>query len=312
MGDWSTIICWRREQNNINFLKSIRYSQNFIANSSLVRDLVRKSSMSKDDVVYEIGPGTGVITRELAKQCKKVIAVEIDNNLTQKLKEKFSATLNIEIQRGDFLNYSISEPKYKVFSNIPFNITADIIKKLTGLKNPPLDAFLFVQKEAAEKFIGQPLTKETQASILLKSSFELSVVHKFKKTDFRPVPGVDIVLLRILKRSRPLIETKNLQLYRDFITYIFNSQKPVLKQGLKKIFTNHQFSRLAEDLKFPESAKPTDLDFSQWFGLFDFFLKGTDVSKKLLIRSSEDVLRNQQSKLQKVHRTRVAKNWRDS
>ncbi len=79
---------------------STKYSQNFVANIPLVSFLIKKSGISQDDVVYEIGPGTGTITRELAKHCKKVIAVEIDENLVKKLKEKFSAFSNIEIQGG--------------------------------------------------------------------------------------------------------------------------------------------------------------------------------------------------------------------
>ncbi len=170
---------------------------------------------------------------------------------------------------------------------------------------------MFVQLEAAKKFIGEPLTKETQVSLLLKPFFELSVFYKFKNTDFRPIPNVDVVVLRILKKHKSLVESKNVSLYRDFVVYGFNSQKPSLKEGFKKIFTPNQFSRLAKDLGFSGSAKPTDLNFSQWFGLFNFFLKEIDVNKKMLIRGSEESLRSQQSRLKKVHRTRIAKNWRD-
>lgn len=290
--------------------KSVEYSQNFIANPSLAMKLIQKSSISKDDIVYEIGPGTGVITCELAKHCKKVIAVEIDKNLVKKLREKFSIFSNIEIQEGDFLGYSITESKYKIFSNIPFNITSDIIRKIVATENPPQDAFLFIQYEAARKFIGEPVGKETQASLLTKPFFELSVIHEFKKNDFKPMPNVDIVLLRISKRRQLLVEEENLQLYRDFIVHCLNSQKPTLRQGLKKIFTDYQFSRLEKDFSFSDSARPTDLNFSQWLGLFGFFLKGTDVSKKLLVQGSEKSLKNQQSKLKKIHRTRTAKNWR--
>ncbi|HCI05367.1 MAG: rRNA (Adenine-N(6)-)-methyltransferase [Parcubacteria group bacterium GW2011_GWC1_45_9] len=291
--------------------KSVKYSQNFINNSSLVKSFIQKSSISKNDIVYEIGPGTGTITYELAKLCKKVIAVEIDKNLAQKLKEKFHAVSNIEVRNEDFLTHAVGEKAYKVFSNIPFNITASIVKKLTELNSPPLDAFLFIQFEAAEKFVGEPIAKETQQSLLIKPFFELSVEHQFRRTDFRPMPNVDVALLRIKKRARPLVEAKNIQLYKDFIVYGFNSRKPVLREGFKNVFTGYQFSRLAKDLNFPDSSKPTDLNFSQWLSLFDFFLEGTDESKKLLVRDSESGLKSRQDKLKKIHRTRTAKNWRN-
>ena len=107
-----------------------------------------------------------------------------------------------------------------------------------------------------------------------------------------------------------MVEQQNEKLYRDFIIYSFNAWEPTLKEGLKKVFTDHQFLRLAKELDFSSSAKPTDLNFSQWLGLFNFFTKGADIGKKSLIWGSEDKLRNQQTKIDKIHRTRVVKDWR--
>lgn len=297
-------------QPNKNSRKSVIYSQNFTVNSSLVANLIERSSISQDDIVYEIGPGTGIITAELAKRCKKVVAIEIDKNLAKKLQTKFINVPNVEVLKENFVFYPLNEPKYKVFSNIPFNITAAIVKKLTEAKNLPIDIFLFVQHDAAKKFLGAPSAKETQFSLLLKPVFELSITHQFKRNDFRPTPNVDIVLLRFKKRTEPIIEQQNEKLYRDFIIYGFKAWKPTLKEGLKKIFTDYQFLRLSKELGFLSSAKPTDLNFSQWLGLFNFFTKGVDISKKSLIRGSEEKLRNQQTKLDKINRTRVAKDWR--
>ena len=127
----------------------------------------------------------------------------------------------------------------------PFSSNAAIIKKLTEAKNLPTDIFLFVQYDAAKKFLGAPNTKETQLSLLLKPIFELSITHQFKRNDFRPIPNVDIVLLRIKKREKPMVEQQNEKLYRDFIVYSFNAWKPILKEGLNKIITDHQLLRLA-------------------------------------------------------------------
>lgn len=293
-----------------NSRKSVIYSQNFTVNPLLVANLIEHSSISKEDFVYEVGPGTGIITAELARRCKKVVAIEIDKNLAKKLQTKFINVPNVEVLEKNFLLHPLNEPRYKVFSNIPYNITAAIVKKLTETKNLPIDIFLFVQHDAAKKFLGAPSAKETQFSLLLKPVFELSITHQFKRNDFRPTSNVDIVLLRIKKRAEPMVEQQNEKLYRDFIIYSFNAWKPTLKEGLKKIFTDYQFLRLAKELNFSSSAKPTDLNFSQWLGLFNFFTKGVDVSKKVLIRGSEEKLRNQQAKLDKINRTRVAKDWR--
>jgi len=287
---------------------SIKFSQNFTVNGPLISDLIRQSSITKEDLVYEIGPGTGSITSELAKVCRQVIATEIDKNLYEKLKVKFAGLSNIQIIFGDFNTSQLPKQPYKVFSNIPFNITASIIKKLTESDNPPVDTYLFVQEESAYKFCG--ISKETQSSLLLKPWFDLSIVYHFKKTDFRPVPNVEIVLLRMTKRIQPLVIANNDQLYKDFVVYSFNQWKPTLKEGLKGVFSDIQFTRLSNSLKFSIKSKPTDLTFDQWLGLFNFFGSGTDISKKILINGAESKLKAQQSKLDKIHRTRIDKKWK--
>ena len=287
---------------------SIKFSQNFTANGSLITDLIRQSSITGEDLVYEIGPGTGSITSELAKVCRQVIATEIDKNLYEKLKVKFTSLSNVQIVFGDFNISQLPKQQYKVFSNIPFNITASIIKKLTDSDKPPVDTYLFVQEESADKFCGN--SKETQSSLLIKPWFDISVIYHFKKTDFRPVPNVEIVLLRMARRIQPLVTANNKQLYKDFVVYSFNQWKPTLKEGLKNIFSDIQFTRLSNNLKFSINSKPTDLTFDQWLGLFNFFVCGTDISKKVLINGAESKLKTQQSKLDKIHRTRIDKNWK--
>jgi len=295
-------------KNRNNQRTSIKFSQNFTVNGPLISDLVKQSSITPEDLVYEIGPGTGVITSELVKASGRVVAVEIDKNLYDKLKIKFANSSTVEIRYGDFMTNPLPKQPYKVFSNIPFNITAPIIKKLTESENPPEDTYLFVQNESADKFCG--VGKETQASLLLKPWFDPSIVYRFKKNDFRPVPNVDIVLLRIGKRNQPLVALNDTQLYKDFVVYSFNQWKPTLKEALKNIFSDPQFTRLSNDLKFSSKSKPTELSFNQWFGLFNFFVKGTDLSKRAIVIGAESKLKAQQSKLDKIHRTRTDKNWK--
>jgi len=287
-------------QNNFQ----IEYSQNFLRNPKLVERLVSKSSIGPHDVVYEIGPGKGIITEQLAKQSAKVIGIEKDRELYKKLHQKFIKTDKIEIRYGDFLQYNLPQERYKVFSNIPFNLTANIIARLTSATNPPEDTYLIIQKEAARKFAGSPYGEERQYSLLLKPWFELEIVYRFHRTDFYPIPHVDVVLLRIKKQENPLVEKEQAQLYKDFIVYGFNQWKLNLKKALKKIFTHEQFTKLAKDLGFSKAAESTDLNFKQWLGLFNYFLVGVEEYKKEVVHGSANTLKYQQARLQKIHRTR--------
>ena len=126
-------------------MQNLKNSQNFLINKNLVRNLIVKSKLEKNDTVIEIGPGKGIITNLLAEYVGNVIAIEYDENLFRILvsQNKFE---NIEYVYGDFLKYHLpSKQRYKVFSNIPFQITADIIKKITEDNNSAEEIFLIVQ-----------------------------------------------------------------------------------------------------------------------------------------------------------------------
>ena len=244
-------------------------AQNFLAKRHLAATLIQESSICSEDIVYEIGPGTGILTKELITRAKRVVAIEKDMNLYKKLKEKFEDTDNILLHNADFVRFSIKENRYKVFANIPFNITSAIIRKLAFAANPPDEAYLIVQKEAAEKFTGTP--KTTQLSVLLKPRFRLKITRSFRKTDFWPVPRVDVVMVHIEKLNPPLIPSSDMPTYGKFIRLGFWAWRKDLKSNYKHVFTHRQWKRLSHDLKFPIRAKPSDLRFRQWLGLFKFY-----------------------------------------
>lgn len=263
--------------------KRIRFAQNFFKDRKLVASIVRSSSINKEDIVYEIGPGEGIITRELAEHAKKVIAIEMDRKLVVQLRNKFCENNSVEIQEENFLRYKIKERKYKIFSNIPFNITAEVVKAILFGENPPEEAYLVMQKEAADKFTGDPI--ETEVSILAKPWFSFKVLHKFQRIDFEPAPNVDVVLLRISKREQPLVILDNEFSYQKFVKFGFEAWKKDLKTAYKHVFTYEQWKRLAKNLSFSLNATPGELKFEQWLGLFEYFLIGVIKSKKTIVLS---------------------------
>lgn len=288
--------------------RQLSHSQNFLRNSKLVAKLVANSGISSDDTVFEVGPGKGIITRQLTKIAARVIAVEYDRNLADSLKQAFAGCKNVEIVFGDFLQIKLPEQdSYKVFSNIPFNLTADILERLTSIVNPPQDSHLIIQEDAARKYAGVPYGEERLRSLMLKPRFELAITHRFKATDFYPVPRVNIVMLRIQKRRQCILSHKEMSAYGDFVAYAFAQHGKNLRKRMKRVFTNEQFRRQASEQKFSSSARPGDLNFEQWLGLFRYFIKGVSSDKQAITYSSYSRLTREQDKLEKIHRTRGAK-----
>ena len=198
--------------------RSIAYAQNFLRSRQLVDRLLDRSSIVPDDLVYEIGPGRGRITERLARRCRQVVAIEKDPRLAVLLRHRLAGTPNVVVREADFLRYDLPRGPYKVFASIPFNVTTEIVTKLTAASRPPDDAYLIVQREAAARIAGSP--RELLYGLLLKPWFEPSVVHRFRRTDFAPVPRVEAVLLRLRKRGPPLVGPRESQLYRDFVTQL--------------------------------------------------------------------------------------------
>jgi Dimethyladenosine transferase (rRNA methylation) len=244
-------------------------AQNFLKSSKLVRSLLSDSSIASEDIIYEIGPGGGIITAELAQIVRKIIAIEKDPFLAEKLHRRFQDVSNVEIIASDFLRYHIHHNQYKIFANVPYNITADIVRKILYTPPFPTEAYLVMQKEAAQKFSGNPC--ETQFSVLAKPLFDICIIRELRRTDFEPVPQVDSVLLRIERRPVPLVRKEEISLYRSFIRYGFGRWKRNLKLIFEPVFTYPQWKRLSQDLYFPLDATPSQLSFTQWLGLYECF-----------------------------------------
>ncbi|HEU0297601.1 MAG TPA: 23S ribosomal RNA methyltransferase Erm [Anaerolineales bacterium] len=253
-------------------------AQNFLKSSKLVRSLLSASSITPGDIVYEIGPGRGIITAELAPIARKVIAIEKDSLLAGGLHRRFQDVENVEIIADDFLRYYVHHREYKIFANIPYNLTADILRKILYTPPFPVEAYLVMQKEAAQKFSGSPC--ETQFSILAKPMFELQIIRELRRTDFQPVPHVDSVLLRIKRRASPLLRKDEISLYRSFVRYGFGRWKRNLKLIFEPVFTYPQWKRLSKDLHFPLDATPSQLSFGQWLGLFECFKERVPMYKQ--------------------------------
>ena len=273
--------------------KQLWYSQNFLHSSKLVIDLINKSKLTAEDHVLEIGPGKGIITEELAKRCRKITAIEYDKTLYQTVKNKFLDRKNIEIIQQDFLKYDLTSiNNYKVFANIPFHITSAIVRKLTASSNPPRVAYLIMQREAAWKYAGSPYYHESLFSLLLKPYFDLALIHQFQKTDFIPVPRVNIVMLQLKKKKGLWPERKQSSLYQDFIAYVFRQSNQGLKNKCKNIFSYQQLKSLSRNYGFNLRANPTDLSFDQWYQLFQFFDTTLTEKKQRLVQGAYWQLQN--------------------
>jgi 23S rRNA (adenine-N6)-dimethyltransferase len=282
----------------------ITYSQNFLRSPQLVERLLDRSGIGADDLVIEIGPGRGVITERLAARCRQVLAVEQDPVLVEELQVQFAHAPNVALFAGDFLSFPLPLTTYKVFANIPFNITAAIVGKLTSGTSPPVDTYLAVQGEAAARFMGSP--QETLVAVLLKPWFEPTVVHRFRPSDFVPRPGVAVVLLRLRRREVPFVASRDAALFGDFAAYVFTAWQPTVREALARILPRRLVADLERAAGVSLASPPSNIPFAAWLSLADTFR--TVAGKRVAaVEGARERLKHQQLQVPKVHRTRASR-----
>lgn len=284
--------------------RRVAYAQNFLRSPRLVDRLLARSGIGSDDLVVEIGPGTGIITARLAVACRQVLAIEKDPVLAHRLRDRLAAVPNVALFEADVLAFPLPVSGYKVFANIPFNVTAAVVGRLTTEPSTPLDAYLVVQREAAGRFLGEP--RETLASLLLKPWFEPTLVHRFDRDDFAPAPGVEVVMLRLRKRGPPLVALPETRRYRDLVVFACTAWRATLRDALAPTLGRDGIRRVARASGIDLDRPPTAVPFADWLALAAAFAAAADGRALGTIGGAEERLRAEQAGLEKRHRTRTA------
>jgi 16S rRNA A1518/A1519 N6-dimethyltransferase RsmA/KsgA/DIM1 with predicted DNA glycosylase/AP lyase activity len=277
-------------------------TQNFLRRTTPIERLIARSGLNPSDVVYDIGAGTGVLTAMLARRVGRVIAIEKDEALSRQLRRRFADRPNVTIRHADFMEYRLPRAPYKVVANPPFDITAAIVTKLTSARTPPDDVLIALQSQAADRYCGRP--RETLAALLLAPSYEAAIVHRFRREDFVPVPGVDVVMLRLRKRGPPLVAHQHRRLYRDFVVTGFTAWRPSIGGALERRLGPRVTHRLLAAVELEPDRRPSDVPFAMWLRLFETFSR-LPAAVRGRVAGAEDRLSRQQRRIEKRHRTRV-------
>ncbi|MBP6922117.1 hypothetical protein KBB69_02155 [Candidatus Dojkabacteria bacterium] len=277
----------------------IKYTQNFYNNTSKISKLVSSIEIKENDIVLDVGAGKGILTNELGKYSKNVIAYELDSEYYEILKHTFHDRKNILLVNEDFTQVHLPKKPFKVFANIPFSLTADIVNKITSDESQLSEAYLFVQKESGDRFVGKP--RNTQIANILSYRFNTEIIDTFERGDFKPIPNVDIVLLKIVRKKN--IEGEYL-LFKDFVTYIFNQMENDVFDTLKKLFTFNQLKYIKEELKKENYTVPSDIPKEYFLKIFQYFkTNGLDYRNRVNGYYKMHIF--QHAKREKINKTRV-------
>lgn len=214
-----------------------RLGQNFLYDPSILKRIMQVARLSPEDTVVEIGPGHGRLTALLAGQVKKVIAIELDRELYERLVDELSRYKNIELMHGDALKYQYETlDEFKVVANIPYYITTPIIFKLLEYRDRVRSITITLQKEVAARIVARPGGKEYGVlSIMIKYYGKSELEFIVPKGAFRPVPKVDSAVVHIGLYEKPLVSVKDEGLFFRVIKAAFSQRRKILANALKPI-----------------------------------------------------------------------------
>ena len=236
------------------------HSQHFLRSPRLVASLFGLTSIKKDEHVLDLGAGSGVITSVLAANVRRVTAVELEPRALAVLRRNVSIDPHrdtIDVVEGDVLQIQLPDTSYSIFSNIPFHISAPIVRRFFNNPRSPRVAALIVQRQFGQKLVSSDTVHFTsQLGMMIGAEYAVKVLKKLNKNDFTPPPAVDTVLVELKKRPTPLIPKNELDDYRQFTERCFSEQTFLAKQPLHIIGATPGLS-------------PSRLSISQWVMLFN-------------------------------------------
>ncbi len=235
--------------------RSHTHAQHFLRSPRLVAELIGHSNIRKNDVVYDLGAGSGVIANVLARRCKQVIAVEIEPNALKLLEKNVANAENVMILRQNILRVEPTETTYKIFSNIPFSLSAEIVRKFIFRENPPKAMYLIVQKQFARKLVPGDNHFTSELSAEIGPLYAARIRKPLRKTDFTPPPAVDTVLLELKQREESLLSNESIDAYRQWVASCFHDVTFFRKQPLYRA-------------KISPERTPSQLTLEQWLQLW--------------------------------------------
>ncbi|MBP9667845.1 hypothetical protein KBD87_03505 [Candidatus Saccharibacteria bacterium] len=231
------------------------YGQHFLRNPDFVAELIGHSTIHKNDTVYDLGAGSGIISAVLAPRCKQVIAVENEKDALQKLYVNMAGYRNVTILPASIVELPAPQGEYKIFANIPFNLSSQVVEKFCTMENPPKAMYLIVQKQFARKLVPGNDHFTSAMSAQISPWFDVRIRKPLRRTDFTPPPAVDTVLLELKLRENPLLPRNQAERYRQFIVQCFSRQVYFAKVP-------------RENAGISPELRPSQLTTRQWLDLY--------------------------------------------
>ena len=263
-----------------------KLGQNFLINEEVVQNIINSSNITENDLVIEIGPGLGTLTKEILNKAGKLICVELDTKMIKILNDRFSLYNNFELLNQDILKTDLktiihNEKKNnnlktaKIIANLPYYITTPIIMKLLEEKLDLESITVMVQKEVAERLIAVPGPKEKNTGAISYTVLYYASSQKIMEVDkesFIPAPEVQSEVIKLDIRKDPIVKVKKPEYMFKIIKFAFMQRRKTLLNSLTNanIFKNKEEGiKILEEIGLSENVRAENLSIEDFAKIAD-------------------------------------------
>lgn len=258
------------------FVVKKRLGQNFLIDKRMVNRIVSACDLKADETILEIGPGQGALTRELIPYVKRIIAVEADRQLIEKLKSDFDPD-KLEVHHGDFLKFDLSQvPRpIKAVGNLPYYISSPIIARVIEERAVFSSLFMTVQLEFGERLVAQPRTKNYGAlSVLVQFHAEPKLLFTIGNRSFKPVPKVTSCFIRMDLRKKPAADVKDEDFFGKVVRMAFSQRRKTLLNALSGLCTKDILSDVLSKAGISPQSRAEELGIQDFARLTNKLIDG--------------------------------------
>lgn len=264
------------ERHGFSFTKSL--GQNFLINPTICPKIAELGGAKKGVFALEIGTGVGVLTKELAKRCDRVVAVEIDTSLQPILRETLAEFDNVEIIFGDVMETDLAALIKKksagmetiICANLPYYITSPVIMKVLESRLPVSAMTVMVQKEAADRICAKPGSRECGAISCAVSYYsEPKLLFKVNRGSFMPSPNVDSAVIRLeIRQNNTLPQDRERLLFRVIRSSFSQRRKQLINPLSAELnIPKPQLASIMESCKIKPTARAEELTLEDFIAL---------------------------------------------
>lgn len=252
--------------------------QNFLIDDNVIEKIVNSSNITKNDLVIEIGPGLGTLTKSLLEKAKKVVAIELDDRMLNILNERFYLYSNFEIIHEDVLKVNLKQlireekekneiESVKIVANLPYYITTPIIMKLLEDKLDIESITVMVQKEVAKRLTAMPGEKLAGAITYSVNYYcEAKEVVEVSKYCFIPAPEVDSEVIKLILRKETPVKVENEEILFKLIKNSFMQRRKTFINGVSNggLIDKESLKKILNEMNINENIRGENLSLNQF------------------------------------------------